>query len=70
MKTGLAECFPIEKSNLFNLYLLEKEEIDKLKWCLSEKAGRDVGIEFARWYWIWNHRERWLQSINTGQQQQ
>ena len=35
------------------------EEIDKHKWCESEKAGHDVGIEWARADWLKNYADKW-----------
>lgn len=39
-----------------------KEEIMKHKWIESEKAGQDVGFEFAIKDWMKNHRENWIKS--------
>ena len=39
-----------------------REEILKHKWIESEKAGRDVGFEFAIKDWMKNHRENWLKA--------
>lgn len=49
-----------ENSILLKLFELEREEILKHKWLLSEKAGRDIGKEKALHSWIKNHREKWL----------
>lgn len=57
------DIFPIEKSNLFIQHKLEEEEINKLKWIESEKAGKDIGIYHARWIWITTHRVKWLKSM-------
>lgn len=35
------------------------QEIDKHKWCESEKAGHDVGIEWAREDWLLHYAEKW-----------
>jgi len=58
----LGDLFPIEKSDLYNSYLAEKQEINKLKWTLSEQLGRDCGYDYAQWVWIHSHRENWLKS--------
>jgi hypothetical protein len=39
-----------------------REEIMKHKWIESEKAGYDVGFEFAITDWMKNHRQDWLES--------
>jgi hypothetical protein len=38
---------------------LEREEILKHKWHLSEKAGHDVGFEKGLLDWIVKHRSAW-----------
>jgi len=38
------------------------QEIDKHKWCESEKAGHDVGIEWAREDWLKHYAENWKQA--------
>ena len=35
------------------------QEIDKHKWCESEKAGHDVGIDWAREDWLKRYAEGW-----------
>jgi hypothetical protein len=59
------DMFPIEKSRYYNFYLLEKQEIDKLKWVESEKAGYDIGISHARFLWNFQHRYYWMQAIKA-----
>lgn len=59
---SLGDLFPIEKSDFYQSYLAEKEEIEKLKWLLSEKLGRDCGYEYARWIWVYKHRENWIKA--------
>jgi len=49
----------LERSALHREYLAEQEEILRLKWLESEKAGRDIGIEYARAIWITCHRALW-----------
>jgi hypothetical protein len=39
--------------------LLEREEILKHKWHLSEQAGHDVGFEKGLLDWIVKHRVAW-----------
>jgi Domain of unknown function (DUF4032) len=46
-------------SALYREFLLEREEILKHKWYLSEQAGSDVGFEKALLDWIVKHRAQW-----------
>ncbi|MDE2221526.1 MAG: glycosyl hydrolase family 57 [Candidatus Omnitrophica bacterium] len=38
------------------------KEIEKHKWCESEKAGRDVGYEWAKEDWLKRYGELWVQT--------
>jgi len=49
----------LESSALYKEFLREREEILKHKWIESEKAGRDVGFEWALLDWNFNHRNNW-----------
>ena len=49
----------LENSALYKEFLREREEILKHKWIESEKAGRDVGFEWALLDWNFNHRNNW-----------
>ncbi|NBR46455.1 MAG: DUF4032 domain-containing protein [Verrucomicrobia bacterium] len=46
-------------SALYREFLLEREEILRHKWYLSEQAGQDVGFEKALLDWIVKHRAAW-----------
>ncbi len=46
-------------SALYREFLLEREEILRHKWYLSEQAGQDVGFEKALLDWIVKHRADW-----------
>jgi len=46
-------------SALYREFLLEREEILRHKWYLSEQAGTDVGFEKALLDWIVKHRAQW-----------
>jgi len=46
-------------SALYREFLLEREEILRHKWYLSEQAGHDVGFEKALLDWIVKHRSEW-----------
>jgi hypothetical protein len=49
----------LENSALYKEFLREREEILKHKWIESEKAGHDVGFEWALLDWNFNHRNNW-----------
>ena len=49
----------LESSALYKEFLREREEILKHKWIESQKAGRDVGFEWALLDWNFNHRNNW-----------
>lgn len=49
----------LKSSSLYREFLAEREEILKHKWFESEKAGQDVGWEWALTDWIVNHRANW-----------
>lgn len=53
------EMFPLNRSDYLIWYLAEQEEIAKLKWIESEKAGHDIGEHRARWIWLTSHRSSW-----------
>lgn len=46
-------------SSIYQFFLAMRAEIDKHKWIESEKAGRDVGLEFAMIDWALKHRSGW-----------
>lgn len=46
-------------STLYKEFLEEKEEILRLKWIESEKAGKDIGFERALLTWVTGHRTEW-----------
>jgi hypothetical protein len=52
----------ISKTLLYQHFLAEREEILRHKWLESEKAGRDVGFEFALTNWVVHHRANWRKS--------
>jgi len=49
----------LKNSELYKEFLREREEILKHKWIESEKAGHDVGFEWALLDWNFNHRNNW-----------
>ena len=56
----------LERTSLYREFLAEREEILKHKWCESEKAGCDVGIEQARASWVIHHRSLWRRARRSG----
>jgi hypothetical protein len=50
------------KSSLYRTSLLEREKVLKHKWIESEKAGRDVGWEWALVDWLVKYRNKWRES--------
>ncbi len=51
-------------SKLYQFYMLEQQEIDKLKWIESEKAGRDIGKHKAVFLWVKYYRNDWKKSLD------
>lgn len=47
--------FDIHSTELFKYYSEVKNLIDKHKWYMSEKAGKDVGYERAVVDWLLHH---------------
>ncbi len=52
----------LKNSSLYREFQAEREEILKHKWLESEKAGYDIGFEWALTDWIMKHRSRWRKS--------
>lgn len=51
-----------DEPNYYLEFLAERDEIQRLKWILSEKEGRDIGFERALTEWVTKHREIWRKS--------
>ena len=49
----------IERSDLYQEFLAERDEILRHKWLESEKLGHDIGFERALLDWIRHHRDAW-----------
>ena len=49
----------VRNSALYLEFLAEREEILRHKWIESEKAGRDIGFEWALIDWIVKYRSKW-----------
>ena len=55
----------LKSSSLYREFQAEREEILKHKWLESEKAGYDIGFEWALTDWIMKHRAKWRKSRQT-----
>ena len=51
-------------SKVYQFYLQEQQEIDKLKWIESEKQGRDIGKHKAVFLWVKYYRNDWKKSLD------
>ncbi len=49
----------VRRTNLYQEFQAELEEILRHKWIESEKAGKDIGFEQALVDWNRNHRDKW-----------
>jgi hypothetical protein len=58
--------FPIENSDYYQFYLLEREQINKLKDFLEKQSFQSVDYSYAEWLWIMNYRNAWKDSLKTG----
>lgn len=53
------------RSNLYAFFRRELEEINRHKWLESEKAGRDLGFEWALLDWVRRHRSEWRRALRS-----
>lgn len=58
-------AFPLERSDYYNFYLKEVEEIKKHQWVLGERNHGEVTFEYARWNFIIHHRQNWLIALKA-----
>lgn len=58
-------AFKVENSEFYRIYIMEQKEIEKHKWVLSERAGREIPWNEARWSWDMLHRKEWLKSVRA-----
>jgi hypothetical protein len=56
----------MQRTLLFREWQAEREEILRLKWYESEKAGCDIGFDNALVSWSVHHRAQWLRERRTG----
>lgn len=57
--SGATPRFALSNTTLYREFQAEREEILRHKWLESEKAGRDVGFEYALTDWNLKHRAAW-----------
>jgi hypothetical protein len=73
MNTVIAEpnALPIllrfQATVTYEQYEKEREQILRIKWLLSEKAGADAGFDAALDYWTAHHREDWMREQRAPQ---
>lgn len=53
----------MKNSELYRAFLMEREEILKNKWYMSEREGRDVGFERALLDWVFHHRTEYVKHL-------
>jgi hypothetical protein len=49
----------VARSSVYQEFMAEREEILRHKWLESERAGHDIGFEFALLDWLRHHRTQW-----------
>ncbi len=57
--SGANSRVSLANTTLYREFQAEREEILRHKWFESEKAGRDVGFEYALTDWNLKHRSAW-----------
>ncbi len=58
-KSKFTDFENVQHLRLYREFQAEREEILKHKWIESQKAGYDVGFEWALTDWIIHHRSKW-----------
>ena len=53
----------ISRSSYYRILKAEQDEINRLKWIESEKAGRDIGWHHAWFLWTTKHKSTWFSEI-------
>ena len=59
----------LANTTLYREFQAERDEILRHKWLESEKAGRDVGFEFALTDWNLKYRAEWRRHRQAASQQ-
>ena len=50
----------LAESKLWQFFLLERDQILRLKWLESENVGHDIGLSHAIQIWLQRHRALWI----------
>jgi hypothetical protein len=58
--------FPIEKSDYYQYYLLEKQQINDLQLHFFNHSGVCLEYSHAQWLWIMKYKKKWLPYFNSG----
>ena len=64
LNTSVMSNTNFSNSSYYRFLKQEQQEIEKLKWIESEKAGRDIGKNRAVFLWVKNYRAEWLKNLN------
>ncbi len=43
----------------------EAEQIARLKWLESERAGHDIGADYSAWLWSFRYRAGWISGLKA-----
>jgi hypothetical protein len=55
----------VKNTRLYKMQVAIKEEILRHKWIESEKAGRDMGFEWALMDWVCKHKTLWTKGLGV-----
>jgi hypothetical protein len=50
-------------SSYYKFIQAEREEILKTKWLISERLGKDCGMDYAVWEWTMRWRHVWISGL-------
>ena len=64
LNTSVMSNTNFSNSSYYRFLKQEQQEIEKLKWIESEKAGRDIGENKAVFLWTKNYRSKWVNSLS------
>lgn len=69
MRTNLGSPMPDKPipGTPYGEFLAELDEIQQLKWLVSEEEDRDIGFEAALNLWAQQHRAEWRRMRNAKQ---
>lgn len=64
--SNIKDIFPIEKSDYYQYYLLEKQQINDLQSYFLTHSGIHLEKNHAEWIWIFKYKKTWLNYFNSG----